>query len=80
MSSSRRNAPRTSNARSKEKILTCPTCGKRAMARVRRTVRFDDGLVVPRLLHYQCRSCGEQLFDDDAMTRIEEASLSCPVQ
>jgi hypothetical protein len=31
-----------------------------------------DGLMVKRLRHYKCRACGERLFDDDAMHRIQQ--------
>ena len=33
--------------------------------------RLDDGLVVRRLRHFKCRSCGLRLFGDDAMHRIQ---------
>jgi hypothetical protein len=36
------------------------------------TCRLSDGLTVRRLRHYKCRACGERLFDDDAVHRIQE--------
>ena len=43
------------------------------MARIRRTVRFSDGLVVRRLPHFQCGECDAAFFDDAAMEVIERA-------
>jgi len=43
------------------------------MVRVVETARLADGLVVKKLAHYKCRSCGSRFFDDDAMRAIQAA-------
>ncbi len=37
--------------------------------------RLEDGLVVKRLSHFKCQSCGARFFDDDAMHRIQAARV-----
>jgi hypothetical protein len=50
----------------------CPTCGKKALIRVKKSFRFEnDGVVMPRLDRLQCQACGEDLFDLHAMDAIE---------
>lgn len=49
----------------------CPECGAVEMIHVVENCRLDDGLVVKRLRHLKCRSCGARFFDDDAMHRIQ---------
>lgn len=53
--------------------LPCPECGEVQMTRTVETFRLGDGLIVKRLRHYKCRSCGERFFDDDAMHSIQSA-------
>jgi len=46
------------------------------MARVKKTMRFSDGLVVPKLERFQCRVCGANFFDDAAMDVIERTGAA----
>ena len=57
-------------------VLPCPECGSIAMARVKKTMRFSDGLVVPKLERFQCRVCGANFFDDAAMDVIERTGAA----
>jgi hypothetical protein len=50
----------------------CPECGKIEMVSVVETCQLADGLTIKRLRYYKCRSCGERLFDDPAMHRIQQ--------
>jgi len=51
----------------------CPTCGEKALIRVKRSFRFEnDGVVMPRLDRLQCQACKEELFDLYAMDAIEK--------
>jgi len=43
------------------------------MVRVVEDARLADGVVVKRLAHYKCGSCGSRFFDDDAMRAIQAA-------
>ena len=52
--------------------LPCAECGKTEMVSVIETCRLADGLIVKRLRHYRCRSCGARFFDDAAMHRIQQ--------
>jgi len=56
--------------------LPCPECGQIEMTRAMETCRLGDGLVVKRLHHYKCRSCGARFFDDDAMRDIQSIRAS----
>jgi hypothetical protein len=42
------------------------------------TCRLSGGLTVRRLRHYKCRACGQRLFDDDAMHRIQQRRAQSP--
>ena len=46
------------------------------MVRVVETCRLEDGLLVKKLAHYKCSSCGSRFFDDDAMHRIQAVRVS----
>ena len=51
----------------------CPTCGEKALIRVKKSFRFEnDGVVMPRLDRLQCQACSEELFDLYAMDAIEK--------
>ena len=51
----------------------CPTCGEKALIRVKKSFRFEnDGVVMPRLDRLQCQACNEELFDLYAMDAIEK--------
>jgi len=54
----------------------CPECGEVQMTRTVENCRLEDGLVVRRLRHFKCRSCGARFFDDDAMHHIQAARTS----
>jgi YgiT-type zinc finger domain-containing protein len=63
------------------KISICPTCGSDKIKRVRRKW---TGLVqgkrytVPSLEFYECPSCGERVYDREAMRKIEARSPAFP--
>ena len=41
------------------------------MVRTVENCPLEEGLVVRRLRHFKCESCGARFFDDDAMHRIQ---------
>ena len=51
--------------------LPCPECGAVQMVRTVENCPLEEGLVVRRLRHFKCESCGARFFDDDAMHRIQ---------
>ncbi len=58
-------------------IKTCPTCGSKRIRKVRRTVTrtvCGQTYTVPNLRFYVCPDCGEQLFDPEALAKIETYS------
>ncbi len=73
MSSSRRREARIPEP------IACVACGKKEVVSVVATCRLGDGLVVKRLRHYRCRSCGARLFDDAAMGRIQQQRAAATV-
>jgi predicted RNA-binding Zn-ribbon protein involved in translation (DUF1610 family) len=60
----------------KEGIYSCPECGEREVRWVVGDCRLLDGTLVPNLERLQCSSCGENLFDLEAMRRIREVRES----
>lgn len=59
------------------KITKCPTCGSRRIKKVRRNWKGSyrgRTYVVPALEFYDCRDCGEEVYDRDAMRKIEAHS------
>ncbi len=59
------------------KITTCPTCGSKKIKRVRRNLKRELSgrrYVVPDVEFEECPDCGEQLFDREAMSKIEAHS------
>ena len=46
------------------------------MTRVVETCKLEDELVVKKLAHYKCGSCGSRFFDDEAMHYIQSARAS----
>lgn len=60
-------------------ITQCPTCGSNKIAKVCRdfteTVNGQT-YTVPALEFYECPNCGEQLYDREAMRKIEAYSPS----
>lgn len=60
-------------------ITQCPTCGSKKIAKVCRdfTEAFEgQEYTVPELEFYECPDCGEQLYDREAMRKIETYSPS----
>ena len=58
-------------------ISICPSCGSDKIKRLRRnwTGTFkDQTYVVPNLVYYACSSCGEKVYDREAMQKIEAHS------
>jgi YgiT-type zinc finger domain-containing protein len=56
------------------KITKCPTCGSKRIRRVRRDVSIDVGnlhYVTPDVEFEKCPNCGEEIFDLDAMEKIQ---------
>ena len=51
--------------------LPCPECGAVRMSQTVGSYRLENGLIVKRLRHFKCQSCGARFFDDDAVRRIQ---------
>ncbi|NQU05564.1 MAG: hypothetical protein HQ568_05685 [Calditrichaeota bacterium] len=51
--------------------LPCPDCGQITMIQVQKDCTLLDGVIVPKLDHWQCSSCKAAFFDDPAMDDIE---------
>ncbi len=61
------------------KIKICPTCGGKKIKKVRRDLigRFAErSYTVPSFESYECRDCGEKVYDRDAMYKIESVSAA----
>lgn len=59
------------------KITKCPHCGSAKIKRVKRNWTGDfQGQVytVPGLEFYECPTCGEKIYDRQAMQKIEAHS------
>lgn len=59
------------------KITRCPTCGSRKIKLVRRDWTDEVAgkrYTVPNLDFYECPNCGEKLYDQEAMRKIEAHS------
>ena len=59
------------------KITFCPTCGSRKIKRVQRDWTGEASgqrYTVSDLEFYQCPSCGERVYDREAMRKIEASS------
>jgi len=60
------------------KVTNCPTCAGGRIRKVRRNwkgIYRCQTYVVPALEFYECPDCGEEVYDHDAMRRIE---ARCP--
>jgi YgiT-type zinc finger domain-containing protein len=58
-------------------LAECPTCGGSHLKKVRRNWKDTfqgQTYVVPNLEYWECPDCGEQLYDRDAMRKIEAHS------
>ncbi|MGQ0763779.1 MAG: YgiT-type zinc finger protein [Acidobacteriota bacterium] len=56
------------------KLKTCPTCGSNKIKKIRKdlTERHNGvAYVVPDIEYYECPSCGERVYDRNAMRKIE---------
>ncbi len=58
----------------------CPTCGKRALVRVKKPYRLIDGAVISKLDRLQCQACQEEILDSQAMDVIEEFRKRHPLK
>ena len=59
------------------KIQVCPSCGSERIRPVRRNWSGEfkgRRYTVPKLRFFECPSCGERVFDPEAMRRIESIS------
>ena len=59
------------------KITKCPTCGSSKIRQVRRNWKgtFEgQDYTVPNLVFHECPDCGEEIYDREAMRRIEAHS------
>lgn len=59
------------------KITECPSCASPRIRLVKRNQRrtlADKIYVVPNLQYWECSACGEQVYDSDAMRKIEAYS------
>jgi YgiT-type zinc finger domain-containing protein len=59
------------------KITKCPSCGSSEIRRIRRDWSDEyQGIayVVPDLEYYECPECGERVYDQNAMRKIESHS------
>ncbi|MBN1322103.1 MAG: YgiT-type zinc finger protein [Thermoleophilia bacterium] len=60
--------------KAKPGLSRCPTCHRKGMRREVIDVRVDEGKRVVRDVEVEiCPSCGEQLYDVEAMRKIEAA-------
>jgi len=59
------------------RLATCPTCESNKIKKVRRrwAGKFHGQTYsVPELVFYECHSCGEKVYDREAMRKIEAHS------
>ena len=59
------------------RIKKCPSCGSKNLKRIRKdwkSTGLKKNYNVPSLDYYVCPDCGEELFDQAAMNRIESYS------
>jgi YgiT-type zinc finger domain-containing protein len=71
------NEPCRRRVMTRLKLSVCPTCGKKSLKKVRRTVsgtRQGKRYSVPGVEFYECPDCGEQIYDPAAMRQIEQRS------
>jgi YgiT-type zinc finger domain-containing protein len=58
-------------------IKSCPTCGSAKIKWVRKNLTRNyrgETYTVPAVEYYECPSCGEHVYDRDAMRKIESYS------
>ena len=59
------------------KITLCPTCGSDKLKKVKSdfvVTSQEETYTVPSLEYYECPNCGEQVYDRQAMQKIEAHS------
>ena len=59
------------------KITICPTCGSDKIKRMRRNCTGKaqgETYIVPNLEYYECPDCNEELYDREAMQKIQAYS------
>ena len=59
------------------KITICPNCGSEKIKKVRRNwtgKAQGKSYTVPALEYYECPTCGEKVYDRQAMRKIEAYS------
>jgi len=59
------------------RITSCPTCGSARIKRVRKKLTRNyrgQEYTVPAVEYYECPSCGEHVYDREAMRKIESYS------
>lgn len=59
------------------KLTTCPSCGSDKIKRVKRNWKGEfqgKRYTVPGLEYHECPSCGEKVYDREAMRKIESHS------
>ena len=62
---------------SKLQIKTCPNCGSDEIRQVVRNVTRNykgQAYMIPALEFYECPNCGEKIYDQEAMRKIEAHS------
>lgn len=58
-------------------ISSCPTCGSGKIRKVKRNWKGNfqgESYVVPALEFHECPNCGEEVYDREAMRKIEAYS------
>ena len=60
-----------------KKITTCPSCGSEKIKKVKKNWKGEfqgRTYTVPALEYHECPSCGEKIYDREAMRKIESHS------
>jgi predicted RNA-binding Zn-ribbon protein involved in translation (DUF1610 family) len=79
-SSPRNGQPIKPNEQKQIPAWKCPTCGKRALIRVKKSYMLVDGTIIPKLDRLQCQSCNEEVLDTQAIDVIEEFRKRHPLK
>ncbi|MBD3347100.1 MAG: YgiT-type zinc finger protein [Chitinivibrionales bacterium] len=59
------------------KISSCPTCGSNKIKKIKRDYSDEyngKNYIIPDLEFEECPDCGEQLFDREALRKMEKFS------
>ena len=76
----RKDQPIKQDQHGQSAVWKCPTCGKRALVRVKKSYPLVDGAVIPKLDRLQCQSCQEEILDSPAIDAIEEFRKQHPLK